>query len=189
MKSKIFNTKMIVGTGILTAVQIVLYIVGANVAIAGININLALVPICVGAILYGPISGGFLGLVNGICVLLTPATQSYFMDPSQLGPLCVLGTFIICFTKCTVAGIVAYFVYLPFKNKIVGSIVASLCVPIINTGLFVLGAYFFYAPAFSTILYSVITFNFLVEILITIFLSPSVVRIIQYARKDKENNQ
>ena len=156
MKNKFFNTKVIVGTGILTAIEIVLYILGSYITIGGININLALVPICVGAILYGPFTGGFLGLVNGVAVLLTPATQSYFMDPSQLGPLCIVGTFVICFTKCTIAGIVSYFVYKPFKNKIVGSIVSSLSVPIINTGIFLLGAYFFYSPAFSTILYSVI---------------------------------
>jgi len=182
MKSKYLNTKVIVGTGILTAIEIVLYIVGANFAIGGVNINLALVPICVGAILYGPICGGFLGLVNGISVLLTPITETYFMNTDYFGNLCILGTFIICLTKCTVAGIICYFICKPFKNQTLGSIISSLSVPILNTGLFIAGAAIFYKKDFNIILSGIITFNFLIEILTTLILSPAIARIITYQR-------
>lgn len=188
MRDKFFSTKTIAGTGILTAVEIVLYLLGSYIAIGGININLALVPICVGAILFGPITGSFLGLINGVCVLLTPFTQTYFMDTATFGPLCVLGTFIICLSKCTVAGLVAYFVYKPFKDKVIGSIISSLSVPIINTGLFVLGALIFYRVEFAAILSMVITFNFLIEIGTSIVLSPVIVRVVTILKKPEENN-
>lgn len=189
MRNKAFSTKVIVGTGILTAIEVVLYIVGTFLKIGNITINLALVPICVGAILYGPFTGAFLGLVNGVAVLITPDTQAFFMNTELFGEWCILGTFIICLVKCTVAGLLSYFIYKPFKNKVVGSIFASLSVPIINTGLFILGASVFYTTEFSTILSWVITLNFLIEIGTSILLSPAIVRIITYIKPYKKDEK
>jgi len=125
------NIKMITSTGILLALEIVFQIIGNYVSLGPVSINLSLIPIAVGAILYGPLVGGFLGLANGILVILAPATLSLFMSIS------VWGTILTCLLKCTIAGVAAGFFFKLFKNhKVVGGVITSFLVPIINTGLF-----------------------------------------------------
>lgn len=181
-KEKVFTTEFIAGAGILTAIEIVLYIIGANIQIApGIYINLALIPIALGAIFYGPLCGLFLGLINGVATLLTPSTQAYFMNVDIFGEWCILGTFIVCLSKCTLAGLVSGIVYkaLLKKNEILGIVLASLLVPIINTGIFISLALIFYKYDFATILSVVLSFNFLIEFAGTAILCPAIIKISQ----------
>lgn len=186
MKKEIFTPKFIATVGVLIAVEIVLYIVGANIAIGGININLALIPIAIGAILYGPICGLILGLVNSVSTLLTPAVQGYFMNQEIFGEWCVLGTFCIVLIKTSTAGLIAGFVYKTLeKKRTVAIIVASLLVPILNTGIFLIGALFVYKNQFDTILAMVVSFNFLIEFGSTLLLTPAIIRIIDYTRREK----
>ena len=65
MKNSIM-IKRLVGISILTALVVVLQLLGNYITIGTVNITLALIPIAVGAILYGPVAGLFLGflLVN-----------------------------------------------------------------------------------------------------------------------------
>jgi len=182
MKKDIFTPKFIAAVGILIAIEIVLYIVGANIAIGGININLALVPIAIGAILYGPICGLLLGFVNSVCTLLTPMVQSYFMNSEIFGEYCVIGTIVIVIVKTSFAGLFSGLVYSYLKNKKrIGIILASILVPLVNTGLFIIGALFFYKCEFDTILKMVISFNFLIEFGSTLLLTPAIIRVIDYA--------
>ena len=51
------NRKLIgkmAGTAVLTTLIFIFQIIGNYVSVAGISINLALIPIAIGAILYGP---------------------------------------------------------------------------------------------------------------------------------------
>ena len=176
------NIKTITGSGILLALEIVFQIIGNYVSLGPVSINLSLIPIAVGAILYGPIVGGFLGFANGILVILAPATLSLFMSIS------VWGTLLTCLLKCTIAGVVAGLVYKAFKtHKVLGGVIASFLVPIINTGLFCISCITIFRPFLENygtdydniylfLILGVVGWNFLLEMGITGVLSYPVSR-------------
>ena len=66
------TTRTITGTALLTAIELVLIVISNYVAIGPVNINLALVPIAVAGMVFGPLSGLFVGLVNGLVTILSP---------------------------------------------------------------------------------------------------------------------
>ena len=104
MKRK-FDTKAIVITGLLLALEIVLQTIGNYLQIGPANINLSLVPVVLAAVLCGPISGGILGFFNGLMALLSPSTLAVFM------PLHPFGTVLVCLLKCTLAGIGSAYIF------------------------------------------------------------------------------
>ena len=186
------TTKTITGTALLTAVEIVLIVISNYTSIGPVNINLALVPIALSGMIFGPLSGMFIGLVNGVITILSPSTQAIFM------PLSPFGTILICLLKTALAGFIAGLVYYPFKNKkknlLLGSFFASLLVPIINTGIFIFGCYtFFYSwlssssagydNTFFFLILVVLGWNFLIEFGISSLLSPSINMVVNYYEK------
>ena len=189
MKKKIFTTDFIVKVGILSAIEIIFAFISQFITIGPASINLALIPIAFGAIMFGPICGGFLGFLNGAMVLASPETQAYFMDTNVFGDWCVFGTILVCLLKCTAAGIASGFIYklLKNKNEIVAIIVASFIVPIINTSLFLIGAAIFFTSAFKGLLLGVLSFNVLIEIGVTALLTPAIIRVIHIV-KSKESD-
>ena len=189
MKKKIFTTDFIVKVGILSAIEIIFAFISQFITIGPASINLALIPIAFGAIMFGPICGGFLGFLNGAMVLASPETQANFMDTNVFGDWCVFGTILVCLLKCTAAGIASGFIYklLKNKNEIVAIIVASFIVPIINTSLFLIGAAIFFTSAFKGLLLGVLSFNVLIEIGVTALLTPAIIRVIHIV-KSKESD-
>ncbi len=190
------TTKTITGTALLTAIELVLIVISNYVAIGPVNINLALIPIAVAGMLYGPLAGLFVGFVNGLVTILSPSTQAIFMSVSPFG------TVLICLLKTGLAGFFCGFVYIFFKNnesskmKLVGSIVASLLVPIINTGLFSVGCLTFfngwltssassagYSDSFKFLILGVIGWNFIFEFSISLLLSPSINMLVNYYQR------
>ena len=190
------TTKTITGTALLTAVELVLIVISNYVSIGPVNINLALIPIALASMIYGPLAGLFIGLVNGLVTILSPSTQAIFM------PISPFGTVFICLLKTGLAGFLAGLIYLPFKNsesskkKLVGAIIASISVPIINTGLFSVGCYTFfygwlseltesssYDSSFLVLLFVIIGINFIFEFTISLLLSPSINMLINYYEK------
>ena len=185
--------KKMTGTAILLAIEIVFQVIGNYITLpGGISINLSLIPIALGAILFGPLSGGFLGLMNGLLVLFAPSTQAVFF---QYAPL---GTIVTCLSKCTIAGIVAGLVFKLINKKsfIVAAIVASLLVPILNTGIFALCALTLIAKAienlnvenvntFKFLFLILITWNFLIEFTVTSVLSPTIAKVTKIVSKEQ----
>ena len=177
--NKRITTQQIVGTGLLLALEIIFQIIGNYLQIGPVNINLSLVTVVLGTVLYGPLSGAVLGFFNGLIVLLSPSTIAIFM------PISPIGTVIACLLKCTIAGLVAGLLFKLFKNKnnLIGLIIASLLVPIINTGIFSIVCLLFFRPflesgvseAFPNIgaflIFGVIGINFIVEIISTAVIS------------------
>ena len=179
-KKSIFTPKFIAGVGILTATEIVLYIIGTFFPIGVTNINLALIPIALGAMFFGPVCGLFLGAVNGIATILTPGVQAYFMNTEIFGKFAILATILACMLKCSCAGLVSGFIYKSkIKNNIVRIVLASLIVPVVNTGIFLIFAAIFFNYDLEAIINTVFTFNFLIEFLGTAVLSPAIIRIIK----------
>lgn len=177
--NKRITTQQIVGTGLLLALEIIFQIIGNYLQIGPVNINLSLVTVVLGAVLYGPLSGAVLGFFNGLIVLLSPSTIAIFM------PISPVGTVIACLLKCTIAGLVAGLLFKLFKNKnnLVGLIIASILVPIINTGIFSVVCLLFFRPFLESgvsetfpnigafLIFGVIGINFIVEIISTTVIS------------------
>ena len=188
------SVKKITGIAILIAVEIIFQVIGNLITLpAGVSINLSLIPVALGAILFGSWAGAALGLINGVLVLFAPSTQAIFFAYAPVG------TIITCLSKCTIAGLVSGFLFkaLEKKNFLVAAIVASIIVPVLNTGIFTLCALTIIQKAivnlkgdnnniFGFVILIVITWNFLLEFVITTVLSPTVAKITKIVTKEKE---
>ena len=139
---RFFTTRTIAGLGMLTAMVVALQLLSNYVQFGPVSITLALFPIAVGAMLFGPLGGLFLGLVDGAMVLLAPSTISVFFAFNPAG------TIIVCLSKTGLAGLIAGVIYklLQEKNYKVGIVLASLSVPLINTGLFAIAGLTIFRP-------------------------------------------
>ena len=65
------NTKKIVGTGLFTAIVVVLQLVASAIKFGPFSITLVLAPIIIGAAMYGIGAGAWLGLAFGVTVLIS----------------------------------------------------------------------------------------------------------------------
>lgn len=186
------NTKKLVGVGLLTAIVVVLQAVAVAIRPTGLfNISLVLVPIVVGAALYGYKAGAWLGFVFSAIVLFT--------DSAAFMAVNVPGTIITVFVKGTVAGLVAGLVYLALekKNRYAAVIAAAIACPLTNTGLFLVGCVLFfmdtingwaaaagYANAGTYMIMALVGVNFLVELVLNIILSSAIIRIINISKRE-----
>lgn len=188
------KTKKIVGVGLLTAIVIVLQALAIGIRFGVFNITLVLVPIIVGAALYGYWTGAWLGLVFGVVVLMT--------DAGAFLAVSVPGTIVTCILKGVLAGLAAGFVYnlLTKKNTTVAVIVAGIVAPVVNTGVFLIGCMLFFydtiaawgeaagfASAGAFMIGGLVGTNFIVELAINLVLSSVIVRIIQIGIKSAVN--
>ncbi len=190
-KKQFFTAKNISYIAVLVALVVVLQIFGGNIKIAGLSLNLALVPIALGAILFGPLLGSILGLICGLIVLIygvTGAEPFTFYIFSQ-SPFM---TAVLCLVKTTAAGAVSGWVYrlISKKNRWIAVFVASALVPIVNTGIFAIGCFIIldtiveYLESLNAdltgmsaayiVFVVVITWNFFIELLTSVILSPAV---------------
>ena len=190
--NKKITTKQIVGTGLLLALEIIFQIVGNYLQFGPVNINLSLVTIVIAAVLYGPLSGAILGFFNGLMALLSPSTLAIFM------PISPVGTVVACLLKTTIAGLAAGLVFKIFKNKnnVVGLVLSSFIVPIVNTGLFSVFCLLFFRSFLESgigdtfpnigafLIFGVIGWNFIFEIITTVIIS-TIVGMILVKRKQE----
>ena len=190
--NKKITTKQIVGTGLLLALEIIFQIFGNYLQFGPVNINLSLVTIVIAAVLYGPLSGAILGFFNGLLALLSPSTLAIFM------PISPAGTVIACLLKTTIAGLLAGLSFKLFKNKnqVLGLIISSLIVPIVNTGLFSVCCLIFFRPFLESgvgeqfpnigafLIFGIIGWNFIFEIITTVVVSTIVGTILLKRNKE-----
>ena len=78
------KTKNMVGAGVFTAIVLVLQFLGGTFKIGPLNINVSLVPIVVGAAVYGWKVGAWLGLMSGAAILVAGQAAD-FLAISPLG--------------------------------------------------------------------------------------------------------
>lgn len=170
----------ITGIGVCIALTIVLSVVSNYIQIGSISINLSLIPIALAGILFGPLAGLLVGVINGAFVLLAPSTGAFFAI--NLG-----GTIVTCLTKTGLAGLVSGLLFLPFKKyPKVGSIVSSLSVPVINTGLFMLFSLIFFGEIMGTIISIFVLINFAIELAVTIVLSSFLYHVVVLFKNKKK---
>ena len=188
------NVFKLTGLGILTAIIIVLQIFTTFVRFGPFSITLALIPIVVGAAMYGVGAGAYLGAVFSTVVVImciTGGDVGGFMVWSANPIMCV----IMCMLKGTMAGLCAGAVYkaLKDKNKVLAVVLAALVSPIVNTGIFIIGMLLFFKETLAAwaggsdlltyIILGLTGVNFLVELGVNIVLSPIVVKIISAVKK------
>lgn len=184
------NTKKIAGAGLLTAIVVVLQCLGSFIHFGPFSISLVLIPVVVGAALYGALTGAWLGLVFGVVVLFQPDTAT-FMSISPAG------TVLTVLLKGILAGLLAGSVYkmLEGKSKVGATICAAIICPIVNTGVFLIGCRLFFfdtikqwaagTNVFVYMITGLVGFNFLFELAANIILSPTIVKLTEIGKRAK----
>ena len=191
--SKNNNTQKIVGLGLFTAIVIVLQLMGSFIRFGTFSISLVLVPVVIGAALYGAGAGAWLGFVFGVVVLLSGDAAAF------LG-VNALGTILTVLVKGTLAGLLSGLVYkaLENKNRTLAVAVAAVVCPVVNTGVFLIGCLLFFmetiggwadAMGFGAnvgqyMIVGLVGANFIFELLFNVVLSPVVVRLIRIGKKE-----
>jgi len=188
------STRRLVGMSIFTAMVVVLQVFATFVKFGPFSITLALAPIVVGAALYGPKAGAWLGGAFGAVVLIMCIVAAD-IGGSILWNVNPAVTAILCIVKGGAAGYISGLVYKAFSGKSVTFrvIAAALCSPVVNTGIFVLAMVLFYQPTliewaggsdlFIYVFTALIGVNFLVELLVNTALAPVITRIIKIGKK------
>lgn len=190
-KGKKISTSTIVGIGLLTAIVVVLQFVSMALRFGTFSITLTLVPIVVGAALYGWKTGAWLGLVFGVAVLLTG-------DAAAFLAINIPGTIATVLVKGAMAGLCAGLVYrlVAKKNQVAAVLLSSITAPIVNTGIFLLGCrLFFYDTVqawgaglgfentFVYMIVGLVGINFLIELGVNLVLNPAILQIIKIGKK------
>ena len=96
--------RTIIGLGLLTAIVVVLQFIGATIRFGTFSVSLVLMPIVIGAALFGPWAGAWLGLVFDIVVLLSGDAATFM----TINPF---GTIVTVIVKGVLAGYVSGLVY------------------------------------------------------------------------------
>ena len=193
MESKRISTRKLTGLALFTAIVVVLQFLGAFIRFGTFSISLVLIPIVVGAALYGPLSGAWLGFVFGMVVLLSGDAAAFL----TVNPI---GTVLTVLVKGALAGLCAGLVYRALEklNEWVAVILAAVTAPVVNTGVFLLGCLVFFLPTvtewatglgFSNVgkymIFGLVGANFLFELLVNIVLSPVIVRLVKIGRNTR----
>lgn len=181
---------MLTFMGIFTAIVIVLQALAIGIRFGMFSITLVLVPIVLGAAMYGWKAGSWLGLVFGVVVLCTDAGPFLAVN--------VPGTIITCILKGVLAGVAAAAVYklLEGKNRWAAIIAAAVVCPVVNTGVFLLGCLIFFydtiaewaagagsANVGAYLIGVMVGVNFLVEMAVNLCLSTVILRLLNIVKK------
>ena len=172
------KTKKIVGIGLFTAIVLVLQFLGGGIKFGMFSISLVLVPIVVGAAVYGWHAGGWLGFVFGLAVLLSG-------DAAAFLAVDVFGTILTVLVKGTAAGLctglvfkamlallnkysrsrvqlmkhgyglgdcceTAAYDFISRNNKYIAVLIAAIICPVVNTGVFLLGCKVFFLDTIAS---------------------------------------
>ena len=186
-----FTVRNIPYIAILASIEIILQFIGNSIAFGPVSINLSLIPMALGAILFGPWCGLFLGLLNSIFVLMAPSTMRFYN-------VSVVGTIVTVLVKSSAAGFIGGLLYMVLKkNNLSATIVTSLSLPVINTGLFVVGSLIFFrefleantgafANIYEFLFIGMIGWNFVFELATSIVLDYPIYRIILFYQHKKQ---
>lgn len=185
------KTKNMVGVALFTAIVVVLQFLGGGIKVGGVfSISLVLVPIVVGAAVYGWQSGAWLGFAFGVAVLLSG-------DAAAFLAIDFVATIFVVLLKGTVCGLVAGLAYKIFagKNNCLAVYAAAILCPVCNTGVFLLGCQFFFLETvaewgkalgfddvYAYMFLGLAGINFLIEVAVNIVLAPTIVRLIKAAK-------
>lgn len=166
------KTKQMVGIGLFTAIVVVLQLLGGGIRFGMFSISLVLVPIVVGAAVYGWQAGAWLGFVFGAAVLLSGDAAAFLAVDA-------VGTVLTVLVKGTAAGLCSGLIYklvlkpmnnlskrriqymkdhyrlgecceegvyhyISRNNRYFAVMIAAIVCPVVNTGVFLIGCRLFF---------------------------------------------
>ena len=182
------KTRRLTELALFTAIVVVLQVISTLVKFGPFSITLTLVPIVVGAAIYGPKTGAYLGGVFGLVATVASITG---MDPG--GALYwnaqPFFTVLVIMAKGILAGLIAGLIYQVLKkHQTAAAVVAAILCPVVNTGIFLLGTFTLFYDLLLTMaggtnvivfaLTGLLGWNFIVEFLVSLVLGPVIVRIV-----------
>lgn len=193
-KHQITNTKKLVLGAVLTALVVVLQLMGSFVRFGPFSVSLVLIPIVIGAATCGVGVGGWLGFVFGAVVLLSG-------DAAPFMAVNVGGTILTVLAKGIGCGVAAAFFYKLFEkySSILAVVIAAVVCPLVNTGIFLIGCRLFFMETITSwaqaagygadvgryAIFGLVGINFVAELGFNIVLSPVIVRLLNL-RKSEE---
>lgn len=164
--------------------------------VSGFPVSLVLIPIVLGAAMFGPGAGAILGGTFGVIVFVNCVTGA---DPG--GAMVFQANPVLCFLvvmgKGILAGMASGWVYhlLKTKNAYLAMICAAIVCPVVNTGVFIACMLLFFieilqawaagADVLGYILSGLVLVNFVPELIINLLFSPASVQILQVVERKK----
>ncbi len=202
MNSKFFSARNVAILGILIALVVVLQLFASAIPMFGVTLNFSLIPIALAGVVLGALGGTIVGLVCGVVVFIVtavlggePSTVYFF----QVNPVILT---LMCIGKTTLAGFVSGMLFKLInkegepKRNFVAVLSSSFVIPIINTGVYMLGIILMKDAAAEfmglttsgagvvfSVVFGLIWLNFLLEIVITAILTPPIYRVIKVIKR------
>lgn len=194
MKTEKINR--MVGVAILMAIVAVVQLLGSSFTIGTFSFSLVLIPIVVGAAMYGPGAGAILGGVFGLivtigCINGTDMGGAMVFAANPF--LCIL----VCMGKGIAAGAAAGWVFhlLERVNRYLAVVLAAIVCPLTNTGVFCIGMVLFFKDVLTAwagdtelayyIIMGLVGVNFLLETVLNVLLTPVILAILRAIKKNK----
>lgn len=183
---------VITGVAVFTAIVIVLQMLGAFIRFGPFSVSLVLIPIVVGAALYGQLAGAWLGFVFGMVVLLNG-------DAAPFLAVNAAGTILTVLVKGIMAGLISGLLYKVISRKSSASagVISAIACPVVNTGIFLIGCLIFFLPTVTAwaaatgyenaglyMIFGLVGGNFIFELLLNVILSPVIIRLIRLGKKN-----
>lgn len=187
--------KRMVGIALLMALVLVMQFLGGVLTTAsGFSISLVLIPIVLGAAVYGPSAGAILGGTFGVIVYMNCVSGADLGGAMvfQANPILC---FVVVMAKGILAGLAAGGVYKALKgqNTYIAMLFAAIVCPVVNTGTFVICMMTFFKDVLSAwaeggdvvsyVLTGLVLANFVPELIINVVFSPFGQTIARVAKK------
>ena len=189
--------KRMASIALLMAMVVVMQAISSIIPpISGFPISLVLIPIVLGAALFGPSAGALLGATFGVIVYINCVTGA---DPG--GAMVFQANPVLCFLvvmgKGILAGAASGWVYKLMKavNPYVAMILAAAVCPIVNTGVFIACMLLFFIEVLSAwaqggdivgyIISGLVLVNFVPELIINLVFSPASMHTVNVVKKLK----
>jgi len=184
------STKNLVMYALLTAVVIILQLLGAFIHFGPFSVTLVLLPIVIGAALCGPGAGAWLGFVFGMVVLLSG-------DAAAFLAVNIPGTIITVLLKGILAGLITGVVFKALSkiNIYAATAISAIVCPVVNTGVFLICCFIFFMDTItlwaggsdkvaSYIIFVLVGGNFIFEVCANVILCPAVIRLLKLRKAD-----
>ena len=193
------KTLRLVQLGLLCGLIILLQMYVVIPLPGSLTLSLVLVPIVVGAVLFGPADGALLGGVFGAAVSVMAIQGQLGLLTNMMVAYNPVVTVAVCMLKGVAAGFMAGLVARGLNQRpFVGIVLAAAVAPIVNTGVFLLGMLTVFRDVMmefadgigmggtGALYFAIVVLvgvNFLVELAANLILSPAIASIVKAIKK------
>lgn len=193
------KTLRLVQLGLLSGLIILLQMYVVIPLPGSLTLSLVLVPIVVGAVLFGPADGALLGGVFGVVVSVMAVQGQLGALTNMMVAYNPILTVLVCMLKGVGAGFAAGIIAKAFKKRtFAGILLAAAAAPIVNTGVFVTGMLTIFRGVMmdfadgigmggvGALYFAIVVLvgvNFIVELAANLILSPAIASIVKAIKK------